>query len=171
MKLWCVARFGIICTIWSLRKAQFCNFTKSNTPPWVFSTFFKLYKWYQIVQSISIILSTFYFFWTLILVAVSSRKSNWFGDVTLSTVNHNYNGNHMTFKNNCLRYYKSKRLYFQDFSTFYSKVFAKVPSFTKKKLQPNVRSNQLSLSLSLSGSLSFFLSLIYYSTVITELFR
>ena len=23
------------------------NFTKSNTPPWVFFTFFKLYKWYQ----------------------------------------------------------------------------------------------------------------------------
>ena len=22
-------------------------FTKSNTPPWVFFTFFKLYKWYQ----------------------------------------------------------------------------------------------------------------------------
>ena len=30
-----------------------CNFTKSNTPPWEFFTFFKLYKWYQIVQSIS----------------------------------------------------------------------------------------------------------------------
>ena len=24
--------------------------TKSNTPPWVFFSFFKLYKWYQIVQ-------------------------------------------------------------------------------------------------------------------------
>ena len=23
-----------------------CNFNKSNTPPWVFVTFFKLYKWY-----------------------------------------------------------------------------------------------------------------------------
>ena len=30
-----------------------CNFTKSNTPPWVFFTFFKLYKWYQIAQSIT----------------------------------------------------------------------------------------------------------------------
>ena len=30
-----------------------CNFTKSNTPPWVFFTFFKLYKWYQIVQCIT----------------------------------------------------------------------------------------------------------------------
>ena len=26
------------------------NFTKSNNPPWVFSTFFKLFKWYQIAQ-------------------------------------------------------------------------------------------------------------------------
>ena len=26
------------------------NFTKSNTPPWVFITFLKLYKWYQITQ-------------------------------------------------------------------------------------------------------------------------
>ena len=31
-----------------------CNFTKSNTPPWVFFTFFKLYKWYQITQRITI---------------------------------------------------------------------------------------------------------------------
>ena len=30
-----------------------CNFTKSNTPPWVFFTFFNLYKWYQIAQRIS----------------------------------------------------------------------------------------------------------------------
>ena len=28
-----------------------CYFTKSNTPPWVFFTFFKLYEWYQIAQS------------------------------------------------------------------------------------------------------------------------
>ena len=30
-----------------------CNFTKSNTPPWVFFMFFKLHKCYQIVQSVS----------------------------------------------------------------------------------------------------------------------
>ena len=30
-----------------------CSFTKSNTSPWVFSMFFKLYKWYQILQSVS----------------------------------------------------------------------------------------------------------------------
>ena len=29
------------------------NFTKSNTPPWVFFTFFKLYKWNQIAQNIT----------------------------------------------------------------------------------------------------------------------
>ena len=27
------------------------NFTKSNTPAWIFLTFFKLYKSYQIVQA------------------------------------------------------------------------------------------------------------------------
>ena len=27
-----------------------CNFTKINTPSWVFFTFSKLYKWYQIAQ-------------------------------------------------------------------------------------------------------------------------
>ena len=30
-----------------------CNFTKSNAPPWVFFTFFKLCKWYQIAQRIT----------------------------------------------------------------------------------------------------------------------
>ena len=30
-----------------------CYLTKSNTPPWVFFTFFKLYKWYQIAQRIT----------------------------------------------------------------------------------------------------------------------
>ena len=27
--------------------------TKSNAPPWVFFTLFKLYKWYQIMESIT----------------------------------------------------------------------------------------------------------------------
>ena len=31
-------------------QAEACNFTKSNTPPWVFFTFFKFYEWYQIAQ-------------------------------------------------------------------------------------------------------------------------
>ena len=30
------------------------KFTKSNTPPWVFFTFLKLYEWYQIAQNITI---------------------------------------------------------------------------------------------------------------------
>ena len=30
-----------------------CKVIKGNTPQWVFFTFFKLYKWYQIAQSIS----------------------------------------------------------------------------------------------------------------------
>ena len=32
-------------------QAETCNFTKSNAPPWVFFTLFKLYEWYQIAQS------------------------------------------------------------------------------------------------------------------------
>ena len=34
-------------------KLKACNFTKSNIPPWVFFTFFKLYNWYQIAQRIT----------------------------------------------------------------------------------------------------------------------
>ena len=34
--------------------AEACNFTKSATSAWVFSTFFKLYKWPQIAQNIDI---------------------------------------------------------------------------------------------------------------------
>ena len=33
--------------------AEASNFTKSNTPPWVFFTFLNLYKWYQIAQRIT----------------------------------------------------------------------------------------------------------------------
>ena len=34
-------------------QAETCNFTKSNTPPWVFFKFFELYKRYQITQCIT----------------------------------------------------------------------------------------------------------------------
>ena len=34
-------------------QAEAYNFTKSNTTPWMFFTFSKLYMWYQIVQSIT----------------------------------------------------------------------------------------------------------------------
>ena len=40
------------------RRATFSkswNVTKSNTPPWEFFAFFKLYKWYHIAQSITYI--------------------------------------------------------------------------------------------------------------------
>ena len=30
-----------------------CNFTKSNTPSWVFFTLLKLNNWYQIAQNVS----------------------------------------------------------------------------------------------------------------------
>ena len=30
-------------------------FNKINTPPWVFNTFFKLHKWYQIAQRTAVI--------------------------------------------------------------------------------------------------------------------
>ena len=39
---------------WRIVKA--CNFTKSNTPSWVFLTFLKFYKWYQIAQNITYVL-------------------------------------------------------------------------------------------------------------------
>ena len=35
-----------------------CNFTKKNTPPWVFFMFFKLYKWYEVEQRTTYNLST-----------------------------------------------------------------------------------------------------------------
>ena len=42
--------FVMFCPIWYHLA---CNFTKSNIPPWVLFTFFKLCKWYQIVQRIT----------------------------------------------------------------------------------------------------------------------
>ena len=42
---------GVLLLVKSQAKA--CNFNKSNTPPWLFVTFFKLHKQYQIVQRIT----------------------------------------------------------------------------------------------------------------------
>ena len=39
-------------------QALACYFTKSITLPWMFFTFFKLYKWYRIAQSVSYMLTT-----------------------------------------------------------------------------------------------------------------
>ena len=65
-----------------------CNFTKINTPPWVFFTFFKLYKWYQIEQRITYAQLSFrhgwafhvkishHIFLSLILLPVSAQYSS-----------------------------------------------------------------------------------------------
>ena len=52
------------CAIWyhlwelkNAKKAKACNFNKSNIPPWVFFMLLKLYKRYQITQSISNIIT------------------------------------------------------------------------------------------------------------------
>ena len=55
--MWCVARFGTNLKnvknthgeVLILVKLQ----AKINTPPWIFFTFFKLYKWYQIALRIT----------------------------------------------------------------------------------------------------------------------
>ena len=41
-------------------QAEASNFSKSNTPTWVFFTFFKWYKCYQIAQHITVLQSTKY---------------------------------------------------------------------------------------------------------------
>ena len=52
-----------------------CNFTKINAPLWVFFTFFKLYKWYQIVQRVTYkihnILDLFFNYYTMKYVCIS----------------------------------------------------------------------------------------------------
>ena len=58
--IWCFIILFFTCVIfWSHLLVKWsevtihnlaCNFTKINTPLWVFFTFFKLYKWYQIAQ-------------------------------------------------------------------------------------------------------------------------
>ena len=54
----CVARLSITYTIYRTWKTTMeeCSFAKSSTPPWVFFTFFKLYKWYQFAQRITYLL-------------------------------------------------------------------------------------------------------------------
>ena len=53
-----------------------CNFAKINTPPWVFFTFFKLCKWYQIAQRTTFV---------LILIR-RMQKSNSFSQIYLMRV-------------------------------------------------------------------------------------
>ena len=47
---WCVARFGTIKKTCKTPIEEY--YFKSDIPPWVFFTLFKLHKWYQIAQSI-----------------------------------------------------------------------------------------------------------------------
>ena len=52
---------------------------RSNTPGWVFFTFFRLYKWYQIGQSISYLLYdmiSYFFSYSLIILSVIRQKTN-----------------------------------------------------------------------------------------------
>ena len=48
--LWCFMRFGKK----REKPMEECHFHLSSIPPWVFFTFFKLYKWHQIKQNITI---------------------------------------------------------------------------------------------------------------------
>ena len=41
---------GVLILVKLQAEAEACNFTKINTPPWMFFTLFKLYKWYQIAR-------------------------------------------------------------------------------------------------------------------------
>ena len=53
-----VTRCAIWCHLYNLKNVKsthegvliLVTFTKINTPPWAFFTFFKLNKWYQIAQ-------------------------------------------------------------------------------------------------------------------------
>ena len=49
---------GVVLLLVKLQ-ANACIFTKSSTPPWVLFMSFKLYKWYQMEQSIIILFKQF----------------------------------------------------------------------------------------------------------------
>ena len=55
---------------------QACNFTKSNTPPLIFFTFFKLYKWHQIAQHITIMHITVSYILISVRHSQKSKPSN-----------------------------------------------------------------------------------------------
>ena len=48
-----------------------CNFTKSNTPPWEFFIFLKLYKWYQMAQRIIFEQTNLSSYWYFTLLALT----------------------------------------------------------------------------------------------------
>ena len=49
---------GVLLLVKLQALSRLLDFTKSNSPPWVFFTLFKLYKWYQIAQRITYVCIT-----------------------------------------------------------------------------------------------------------------
>ena len=65
------------------------HFTKINTPLWLFLTFFKLYKWYQIVQRTTFerdSLTCHLIFYGLSFISVTNAKKRMFLFVNFSNV-------------------------------------------------------------------------------------
>ena len=54
-----------------------CHFHLSSIPPWVFFTFFKLYKWYQIKQNITIFIYVLVFHTKCQLIFTKCNTSPW----------------------------------------------------------------------------------------------
>ena len=50
----CPQPFVELYFVFKLCFAEACNLTKNSTPPWVFFKFFKLCKWYQIAQNVTL---------------------------------------------------------------------------------------------------------------------
>ena len=86
----CYVLYETLCAIWhhlhNLKNVENTHggvvliafkFNKSNTLPWVFFSVFKLYKWYQIVQSITCVSSHIFLFSMIVDFAIFTRKS-WF---------------------------------------------------------------------------------------------
>ena len=91
-----------------------CNFTKSNTTPWVFFMFFKLYKWQQIAQHTYKLKG-----WVLRILRNSWKVQNWkkkmwrkitalrkfkrpVSIILWSFLNYRFNKINNLYKNNCL---------------------------------------------------------------------
>ena len=82
-----------IYTVWIMVKLQAINMW-SNTPPWVFFTFLKLHKWYQIAQSITYIdqvcndwPATYFLLLQMIYISKVSFASNReFSDICLNSI-------------------------------------------------------------------------------------
>ena len=64
-------RWGVLLLV--KLQALACNFTISNTPLWVFFTFFKLYKCYQIAQRITNMIA-YYLVWSFHQLAQNSLR-------------------------------------------------------------------------------------------------